>query len=360
MSAYTVDEITTPEGMARLEPEWRALADAAPAGPFAIPALALAWWQHLGRGRPLVVTARDGGGKLVGLAPLHERRVAGADVVRWIGFGLGAVGEVVTAPAHDEVAAAIWEHLAGSKRRVLQLVEYRHGGHGLDTLRRSDAWQVSAELRDACPVVDARGHDSVTSFLAEAGRRKLRQNLARYDRQAERDGAALTVEVHTTAAAIDAALADLTLVHDKAEAAHPRLHFLAEPWRAFTVDALRRCAAEGRVAAFLVRLGDAPVGLHVVITAGDTAYAWLARYDPAASAYAPGHIMLRSVVQWAIEHGFPTIDLQLGDDPYKLRWSSSTYDTVGVLAAAPGRLRLARLQLEAVETAYALKGRLKR
>ena len=280
MTAFTIDEVTTAAGLHTLADEWAALSDAAPAGPFGIPAVALAWWDHLGRGRPLVVTARDGAGGLVGLAPLHERRIAGLDVVRWLGFGLGAVGEVLTRPGVDDVSSAVWQHLSGSPRRVLQLVEYRHGGEGLAELRRSAAWQVSAELRDACPVVDGRGHADVASFLAEPGRRKLRQNLARYDRQAERDDVALTVEVHTTAEAIEGALADLTVIHDKAEAAHPRLHFLADPWRPFTVDALRRCAAEGRAAAFIVRLGGRPVGLHVVLTTGATAYAWLARSRP--------------------------------------------------------------------------------
>ena len=360
MSAFTIDEITTAAGLQAVAGEWGALCDAAPAGPFGIPAVALAWWDHLGRGRPLVVTARDAAGRLVGLAPLHERRLAGLDVVRWLGFGLGAVGEVLTAPGVDDVSVAIWQHLSGSPRRVLQLIEYRHGGQGLDALRRSAAWQVGAELRDACPVVDACGHADVAAFLAEPGRRKLRQNLARYDRQADRDEVALTVGVHTTAEAIEGVVGDLTVIHDTAEEAHPRLHFLAEPWRPFTIDALRRCAAEGRVAAFIVRLGGRPVGLHVVLTTGSTAYAWLARYDPSASAYAPGHIMLRAVVGWAIERGFPTLDLQLGDDPYKLRWSSSTYDTVGVLAAAPGRLTRGRVQLRAVDVAHAAKARLTR
>jgi CelD/BcsL family acetyltransferase involved in cellulose biosynthesis len=158
--------------------------------------------------------------------------------------------------------------------------------------------------------------------------------------------------VHTTPDALDGALADLTRVHDRAEAHRAKLHFLAGPFRPFTVAALAAAAAEGRAAAFVLRADGEPVGLHVVLTAGATAYAWLARADPAVAELAPGHLMLRAVVDWAIANGCDTVDLQLGDDPYKLRWSSSAYDTLGVVAAPPARLAAARSLLAGVDGVF--------
>lgn len=348
-----VEVLRTPEAAAALAPEWRALADEVDAGPFLQPAVALAWWRHLGRGELRLVTVRDAQGRLDAVAPLHERRVGPQPVVRWLGFGLGTVGELLVRPGAPEgTAAAVWGALAAPGRRALHLVETRHGGTGVDDLRRHDRWAVHAVLRDACPVVDLRGHRDAASFLAEPGRRKLRQNLARYDRQAERDGTPLAVEVHTTPEAVAGALADLTRVHDRAEAHRPRLHFLAAPYRDFTVAALDAAAREGRAAVVVLRAGGEPVGLHVVLRGGATAYAWLARADPAAAELGPGHVMLRAVVDWAAAAGCHTVDLQLGDDPYKLRWSSGTYDTIGVTAAAPGRLAPARAVLAGVDGAF--------
>jgi CelD/BcsL family acetyltransferase involved in cellulose biosynthesis len=65
--------------------------------------------------------------------------------------------------------------------------------------------------------------------------------------------------------------------------------------------------------------------------------------------------MIREVVRWAIEQRFESVDLQLGGDPYKLRWSSSTYDTVGVLAACPSRLAASRAYLAGVDRAFRLR-----
>ena len=341
--------------------EWNALADEVVAGPNMLPGVVEAWWRHLGKGRLRVVVARDGAGRLVGLAPLHERVLVGRPVVRWVGHGMGAVGELLLRPASaHEAAEAIWTHLADTDRVVLQLVEYRHGGGGLDELRRSDRWQVTAELRDYCPYIDIRGQASAAELLAERGRRKLRQNMARVDRAIVEERTALRVHVLTTPAEIDAVIDELSVVHDNAEQAQERLHFLRGARRDFTLDALRSTAADGRLLLVLLRQGERPVGFHVALVTGDTAFAWLARFDPVAAALAPGHVMLRELVDLATARGLDTVDLQLGDDPYKLRWSSGAYDTFGVLAAAPGRLATARATASAIAFARRQAGRFHR
>ena len=356
-----IDEVSSLAGLAGLWTEWNALASEVAAGPTLVPAVVEAWWRHLGKGRLRLVIARDGSGRLVGLAPLHERMLARRPVVRWIGHGMGAVGELLLRPSTArEAAEAIWDHLARTDRVVLQLVEFRHGGGGLDQLRRSERWQVTTELRDYCPYIDIRGHASAADLLAEAGRRKLRQNMARVDRAIADDAAGLSVHVFTTPTEVDSVIGELSAVHDIAERANERLHFLRGALRDFTVDALRSTAAEGRLLLVLLRHGERPVGFHVALVTGNTAFAWLARFDPEAAELAPGHVMLREVVDLATARGLDTVDLQLGDDPYKLRWSSGAYDTVGVLAAAPGRLATARATASGVAFVRQQSARLRR
>src|SRR5690606_38785756 len=120
-------------GLAALEPEWDELARRAGRTPFALPALALAWWRHLGRGRPLVVTVRSARGRLLALAPLHERRLGPFRLVRWMGTGLGSVAEVLVDPEANGALDAVWSAVA-RRRRILDLVEYRQGGGGLTAL----------------------------------------------------------------------------------------------------------------------------------------------------------------------------------------------------------------------------------
>lgn len=357
----TIRELSSLAEVGDIRAEWNALADEVAAGPTLVPSIVEAWWRHLGKGRLRVITARDGAGRLVGVAPLHERMLPHRPVVRWVGHGMGAVGELLLWPATAaDVADAIWDHLAGDDRVVLQLIEYRHGGAGLDQLRRSDRWQVRADLRDSCPYIGIRGHAGAADLLAEPGRRKLRQNMARVDRAISADPAGLSVHVLTTPTDLDAVIGELSAVHDVAEQTRERLHFLRGALRDFTLDALRSTAAEGRLVLVLLRRGDRPVGFHVAVVTGNTAFAWLARFDPMAAELAPGHVMLRELVDLAAARRLDTVDLQLGDDPYKLRWSSGTYDTVGVLAAAPGRLATARVTTSAVAFARRQATRLHR
>ena len=349
MTKPLVETVSSVGQLDRLSDEWEQLAAELSAGPFSMPAVAVPWWKHLGRGHLLVVVVRDGAGRLVGLAPLHERRVGGLEIVRWLGHGMGTVGQLLVRPGSSEVAELVWAHLATSRRRVLQLVEYRYGGAGLDELRRSTGWTSHIELRDACPYIDLAGRATANDLLAEPGRRKLRQNMARVDRQIADLSELLTIEVHTTPDAIAGVIADVTVVHDAAEAAHPRLHFLRAPYRDFTLDVLGGASRRGQLAVVVLRLGGRPVAFHVAMVTGRVASAWLARYDPVAADIAPGHVMLRAVVDWAAARGLDGVDLQLGDDPYKLRWSSGTYDTLGVTAAQPSTLPMARSALATID-----------
>lgn len=347
MSGPEVDEVSTAEGLAALEAEWHSLAESCAAQPFAQPAVALPWWRHLGKGRPLVVTVRQGG-RLVGLAPLHCRRRGGLDVVRFVGHGMGAVGELLIAPdAGVGVAEAIWQHLGrcGLRSRVLELTEFRHQGRGLDELRASSAWRGGFALRDRCPVIDLAGVAGADAFLAGPGRRKLRQNLARVDRFAAGAPRQLAVEVLTGANEVAAVVGELVEVHDRAEAMNPRQHFLAGPNRAFTEAALTASAASKRLGLVVVRLDGEAVGFHVCLRSGDTGWAWLARFAPPAADWAPGHLMLRAVLDWCVADGATRLDLQLGAEPYKLRWATGGYDTIGVLATPTGRAATGRAAL---------------
>ncbi len=90
-----------PAEAADLVAEWDELAEACGTGPLSRPRYALGWWRTLGRGRLLLATARVDG-RLVVLAPLHERRAWPVRRVRWLGHGLGTVAEMLVLPGHED------------------------------------------------------------------------------------------------------------------------------------------------------------------------------------------------------------------------------------------------------------------
>ncbi|MCP5025048.1 MAG: GNAT family N-acetyltransferase [Actinomycetia bacterium] len=329
-----VEIIENPNEAEELVEDWTTLAVGA--GPLALPSFALAWWHHLGRGRLQLVVVRNGAGSLVGLAPLHLRRLGPISVLRWLGHGLGPVGELLVGEAKGDVAGAIWNAVSGPDR-VLDLTHYRHGGAGLDSLRQGDQWAVHASLADQCPTIELAGIESAVEYLSSPERRGLRKKLARVDRDLEDARAELEVRVVTDPGRVHSAIAEIDPIYDAAERAHPRLHLLTGHYRPFAIEAFAEAARVGQLALMIASIDGCPIAFDVYVRTGNVASAWLGRFAPTARTWSPGHLLLRAGLEWATTNGLSTIDLQLGADEYKRRWATDAYDTLQLVAAADRR-----------------------
>lgn len=345
-----------------LAPEWQELVAAAGTSSFTGPAYALAWWRHRGHGRLHIVAVRVGR-RLVALAPLHVRRTAGLQVVRWLGHGFGSISEVLVRPGADAATAAVWEHLATVPHVLLDLVEYRGDGGGLLALRRS-ALQSSAVLRDVCPVVELDGLGSADRLIDRLPRKKgLYRSLKLAERTRCADGVAFAVRTATDPDAFRALLPGVDHVHDRAEADHPRLHVLRPPWRAFALEVLDAFLSAGTATVHLGTLDGRPATFLITVDDPGTTSAWLTRFDPAARRYAPGHLLMRHAVDTAIRRGAARVDLLLGDGRHKLPWATASYDTLTVRATArhlPARVAALDAAARAREIAATLPARLRR
>jgi starch synthase len=358
--AICVRFITSQDEAQSLVPAWEQLAAACGARGTASPAYCLAWWRHRARGRLLIVAAYDQGtGTLVALAPMHERSMGGMKVVRLLGHGLGTVGEVLLAPGREDVAEAVWAALAGSRRRLLQLVEYRHGAGGLSALRRAKEWDSQLVVRESCPVAVLDG--SLDDLLGSPTRRRLRRTLSRADRALAQEGLQHEVEVIDTAKRLGEALGDVQSVFDAAERHNARLHFLDPEWRGFTLDLLEQEANAGRLAVFVGRIGGRAASVALTLRSGASLGYWAPRFDPAFSRFTPGHLLLRGIAgHVAAQPDLRELDLLLGEHDYKRQWSTTAYDTLGVIAAPPGMLAPARSFLSGVGLAHSMLDHVRR
>lgn len=342
----SIDVVSDERDLARLRSDWHDLAATVGAQPFGYPALATSWFRHLGRGRLNVVTARDRGGTLLAVAPMHVRALGPLRFVRFLGTGLGAVGEIVQRPGTADAARAIWHHLAAMPGAVLHLVEARHPSESVRELLRDDDLGARAELRDECPVIELDGWDDATAYLAQPQRSGLRKTIAKArrrlgDQQFETTVASTTAEVTT-------ALTEIGELSDAAEAARPRLNMLRGRYRAVLVEGLVELAEHDIAHVLIGRLDGRPAAFDVYLHSGETAHAILGRAHPELLHHSPGHLLTGDALDWAIGRGAHHVDLQLGADEYKLRWASTTYDTLTVTAGPAPRVAAARAALAAI------------
>ncbi len=357
--SLTVDVLTTLDAADRIIDEWDALADRCNTQPFGRPAMALAWWRHLGKGSLHIVTVRSAGGDLVGLAPLHLRSFPAANILRPLGHGAGAVATFLIAPIKADVAGVLASTLVAngsSTHSAAHLADLPVDDSVLRFARRSDDFDVDARLHDECPTITLSGLDDAQALLASPSHAKLRKQLARSER--DLGDRAWSVDIATEQTAVLAAFDRVGSLFDAAEADRPRLHFGHGNHGAFFTEALGSLAERNQVALLTLLIDDQPAAFDVhVLTNATSAAAILGRFHPEHAGVSPGHLLLRSGVDWAIEQGLDQIDLQLGNDPYKTSWANDGYDTVEVVMAGSGRATLARASIDSVELAFHLRQR---
>jgi alpha-maltose-1-phosphate synthase len=351
--SLSVEVLTSLDEAIAIEHEWDDLARRTRAQPFALPALALSWWRHLGKGELRIVTARSTAGELVGLAPFHERRVGGFGVVRPLGHGMGAIASPLAAPVKADVAGLLIGALLGGGSRAVHCSDLAQSEPALRSARRNPDLAVHATLHDECPVVDLVGAESAEALLGSSAFSGVRKQLNRTDR----DLAGRSVEVHqaTGRDEVLAAFAEVRSLYDRAEEERPRLHLGRGVHGEFFGEALEALAERGQVALLVLRIDGAAAAFDVHVRNGRTAYAVLGRMHPDAASWSPGHLLLRSGIDWALASDVDRIDLQLGADQYKTSWSTSSYDTFEVVVSEPRSMRGARLLLGGIESAHRLR-----
>ncbi len=339
--------------------DWHELAcQSVDVGPFGYPDAALNWWRALGKGHLHIITARTADGQLVGLAPFFSRARGPVVVMGFLGTGVGAVGRLLqqTGLKADVVTLLLEEALA-DRRTVLDLQNFRYGAPGINELRRNTDLETRAELQDECPVISLTGSATIGEFLASPDRSGLRKKLAKADRSlTDHD---VEYRHATDLDEVMNAWATVQPLYDRAEADFPRQHFGKGADSHFFEPMLRSLAERRQASITTLWIDGQPAAFDVFLWTGGVANAILGRFDPELADFSPGQLLLRFGVQEAIAAGVDEIDLQLGDDLYKRRWSTGTYDTVHVRSAFSRTFTLADSVLKGVDAAFRLRSRLR-
>jgi len=358
----STDVLTTMNDLKQVEDEWTALADVSGSTQFSLPAYSLPWWKTHGNGELRVVAARKNG-RLVGLLPVYQRdyRIGRAEIahlLRWLGHGYGTVASMLIAPDVDEdkVGDAIWDTLAEASpdRVALQLIEYRVGGLGMRSLRRSKAWDPFLELRSVVPVVQI---DELPKLLAGSAKRRLRHTLSTAERNLESGGHQLCMRTMTTVDEFRTHLPDIDYLFDEAERHAPKLHMFDGSLRSMSLEAIETSLESKHTVLHMAWVDERPIALDVTIVVNNCVYGYIRRHHPDARDFSPGHLMMRQNITHALEHNIAVLDLGLGDDEYKRRWANHWYDAAVVTGGRTGHQGVGRLAVRGVDAVHSARSR---
>lgn len=312
----------------QLEFAWRDLAESTARGYAARPAYALTWHQKLGKGRLAVATVHRGG-ELVALLPLETRRRLGLRVHRWLGHGLGTVGEALFRTPAD-----LSELVHGLQKRgvVLELTHLREDDPLLRALQISGEWKVNFVVDDHCSVIDLPPGSTAATLRSSKTLGQLRRARAKI----EREFGPLEERILRTPAELDRCWPDMVEVARRSREADPnsRLNLFDGKYAEFSRVFLRGEAEQGHLCVVAGIVNGQWGSFDVLLQTAGLAELWFTRFDPRFKAAKPGHQLLRYISDNHDELGIATFDAMIGLNAYKQEWATSGYE-VGSLLAAP-------------------------
>ena len=332
---WRVEMLTSAEELDALAPAWTELFHASGTrNPFAHPAWQRTWASHFVAPGNLRVLAVWSGNDLVAVGPFYRssRGVGGARVSRLRLIG-GSNADVLTELV--EVIA-----LPAARRKALRLMlEHLHVASpdwdwielGIspdqawlepDIVNRSHGTSVVHFYSDAAVVVPLPG---TQEQLHAQMKRNVTESLRRSRNRLSRDGHAWTVSEMTHGAGLDEALGELRrLHHARAEmnvrVKHPDRMRTPE-LEQFVRNAVSRMADDGSASVHVLEVDGAPAASVLALRANDCTFISLSGYEQRWWEYGVMTLLTLEVLNSAVERGHRWVDLSLGPDNSKLRWS---------------------------------------
>jgi CelD/BcsL family acetyltransferase involved in cellulose biosynthesis len=326
-----VEVIDDRAGLLDLGSEWNSLLERSSSNnPFLTWEWVSTWWDVYGAQASLhVLTARDAGGALVGLAPLKRvrRRLFGALPVRVAEF-IGDGGDVtpeyldfVVAPGHERlVVAGFADHLMSDDRiggvSLGPLAEASSSLVSVQETLRARGCYVAVAPEAACPVLDLP--PTYDAFLAGRSR-NYRKKIGEYARRGVRD---LGLQLRQTASAdeLDADMATLVRLHHLRWNGRSRA-FRTPEYVEFHRRLARRFLERGWMRLLSLEGHQGPVAVLYCFAYNRRYYYYQAGRDPERAQHRVGLVLMHQAIRRAIEEGAVAFDFLRGREAYKYRWA---------------------------------------
>ncbi len=346
MSGIRIDVLRDLGGVESLRPEWNALLQASASDTVFLSSEWIStWWEVFGHGHtPFYVTAREPGGRLVGVAPLV------------IGAGRGRVGRHLrTLMVAGQRAETLSEFLdlfveRGREAEIVPLL----AGPILD--REGRDWDalvfermatcsptlpfLQRELRSAgitptCTAGEASPYlplpASWGAFFGSMSR-NFRKKWSQAKRRLAEHG-----ELRLLLAGRDIPLEDamdrLAELH-RSRWGMEGSSFRTDGYLRFHRLLSRRLHDRDALLLALLAVGDNVVAASYDFLWARKVWAFQGGWHPGYEGTSIGNVLTGLVLEWAIENGYSEYDFLKGDRPYKRRWASEQRTLVDLSAYA--------------------------
>jgi CelD/BcsL family acetyltransferase involved in cellulose biosynthesis len=270
-----------------------------------------------------IVTARRNG-RLVMIWPLVAERVAGLEVLRWMGEPVSQYGDVLAEPAPDthEIMRQAWQFIVTALGAdALHLRKVRADARIAPLLREMGARRVAvagAPFLDLASTPDFSAYEQRYSAKARKNRRRLMRRLE--------ERGPVAVERHTGGErARAAALEAIALKRACLETTGRLSPALADPrFAAFFADVAEGRGRPAGCSVSVLTSNAETAGIAIDVTCGRRRAAHVIVHDPRLDAFSPGTLLLQEWIRGAGADAIATFDLLAPAYAYKLDWADET------------------------------------
>ena len=323
-----MEAITDDAALARLAPEWQALAEACPtATVFQTWEWNSLWWRHYGRvpGRRLCVLAwRDTpDGRLIGLASLMTGWWYATPLRRLTFLGVGASDyhDLLAMPGREaSIADAFYQWL---RRRadwqIADLPQLRETSLLRSHLPRAEVGLTWLDApQEACPFLLL---PQTWDELLKTFGKKTRSNIGYYERGL-RKVYAVEIGAVTEAETLDAEMDRLFDLHQRRwnQRWLPGV-FGGRRVQQFHRDAARALLGRDYLRLFTLKLDGETQACLYCFSFGDRLCYYQGGFEPTLAKWSLGTVLTAHAMQTAITEGRAVFDFLRGDEPYKAKWT---------------------------------------
>jgi CelD/BcsL family acetyltransferase involved in cellulose biosynthesis len=339
-SHYTVESITTEDGIASFQEDWNRLSRTAQfSNVFTTYDWFWAWYQRfsrkecVGKLRPHVLMLKKHGA-VTGISPLISTTSSRFGIsLRRLNFVAHEwdYNDLVVGDDLEGQTTAVMEFLSqtSSEWDVLDFRDLRGAGNAIVHITSALAnaglpYRIFSEDQ-RCPYMPIDSSWSETMKQHSRYTRRVYQRFVQMNRQG------LKVRI------VENPQEELQLL-EKLIALEAQKHVggeLSSPFVGKYGDVFRSLfdtlGPKGWISVVLLELRDRLAAWMLLYRCGNSLWASLTAYDRELSDLAPGTLLIPTVIDYGFAHGFEEFDFLSGEESYKLRWTSNFRQTYRLL-----------------------------
>jgi len=348
--SYSVEVVSTPEGLLDLRKAWDHLANTAEhPNVFTTFEWVWTWWQHgggveaPGKDCRLHVLHLHQGGKTTGIIPLMRRTASRAGLsvrkLEFIGLGLNDYNDfLLEGDAAAQIASAL-DYL-WSTRENWDLIELSDLGpeSGTPTVLR----QALADSRFHCKVrSDHRcvyvPIDTDWSGFLKRHSKRFRHNLTSQANRLKRlEAEGLRVRILENPEQEPGLLQRMTALESSKRVRRASLFAILHTAPGFFQRLLETLGPAGWLYLALMEKHNHLIAYELGFRHGGKLLAYNKAFDAAYAYYSPGTMLIPAVFDYGFKHGYREYDFMRGDEPYKARWSQHAHQNSRFALWTPG------------------------